>query len=348
MTYRRHGISFVLVLLFLAGWGTLRWVPPPECPEALPVQGWIDDPDAVAEIRAGLAQPDFVATEAFHAPYTGPDDVYLWNACREVTGEVLPPRNQLHVGACVGFGTASAIEHLICVQVAAGAEEEFQPLAPEVIYAGSRVQIGGGRIRGDGSVGAWAARFVTEYGVAARGQYGTYNLLLYDPTLCRHLGQIGVPEPILRVARQTPVRSVANVRTWEECQAAIRHGYPIAVCSSQGFTFERDHQGFCQPRGTWMHCMAIVGIRGAPRPGAFLLNSWGPGVHRGPLGPGNPSPAGFWADASVIDRMLRQGDSWAFSRFAGFPARPLDWYAGADSGSLRVVRSHSHFTWSSP
>jgi hypothetical protein len=29
----------------------------------------------------------------------------------------------------------------------------------------------------------------------------------------------------------------------------------------------------------------------------------------------------------VLDRMLGEGDSWAFSGFAGFPARKLDWYA---------------------
>jgi hypothetical protein len=82
-----------------------------------------------------------------------------------------------------------------------------------------------------------------------------------------------------------------------------------------------------------MHCLSIVGVRGGSRSGAFLLNSWGGLAHRGPLGPGDPSPAGFWADAAVVDRMLRQGDSWAFSSFAGFPARKLDWYAmknGAD------------------
>ena len=30
---------------------------------------------------------------------------------------------------------------------------------------------------------------------------------------------------------------------------------------------------------------------------------------------------------SVLDRMLADGDSWAFSGFPGFPARRIDWYA---------------------
>ena len=80
----------------------------------------------------------------------------------------------------------------------------------------------------------------------------------------------------------------------------------------------RDVDGFCRASGTWAHCMAIVGIRGGSRPGALLLNSWGPNAHTGPRGLGDPSPAGFWADANVVDRMLKQGDSWAFSDVVGF------------------------------
>ena len=34
-----------------------------------------------------------------------------------------------------------------------------------------------------------------------------------------------------------------------------------------------------------------------------------------------------WPDAAVLDRMLAEGDSWAFSGFDGFKARKLDWYA---------------------
>ena len=87
----------------------------------------------------------------------------------------------------------------------------------------------------------------------------------------------------------------------------------------------RDSEGFCAPRGVWNHCMALVGYRRTGRAGGFLLNSWGGQAHTGPLGEGNPSPAGFWAEATVIDRMLRQGDSWAFSRVRGFPRRQLEW-----------------------
>lgn len=289
--------------------------------------GWVPNPDAVAAVKATLPCPEFHATEAFQADGDGPDDVFLWDACRKVTGGPLPARDQGAVGSCVGFGTAAAVEHLICVQIASGASQRYRDLAPEVIYAGSRVEVGGGRVSGDGSVGAWAAKFVRDWGVVPRGVYGPLDLSRYDERTCRRLGAVGLSDDIEQLAKRHPVRAVTNVRSWAEGRAAIRNGYPVAVCSSQGFALRRDADGFCPARGTWMHCLALVGVRGGSRPGGFLLNSWGDRAHTGPGGVGDPPAAGFWADATVLDRMLREGDSWAFSSFAGFPARKLDWYA---------------------
>jgi hypothetical protein len=300
---------------------------------APPAFGWVNDPPAVQAVAAGLPVPRFADTPAFRED-AGPADVFLWDACRKVTGDLLPPRDQGRVGACVGFGTAAAVEHLICVQAASGSgsREEFRELAPEAIYAGSRVEIGGGRVAGDGSVGAWAAKFVSEYGVVPRAKYGPLDLTRYDEPTCRRLGALGLPADVEAVAKKYPVKAVANVRSWAECRAAIRNGYPVAVCSGQGFRMARDSDGYGVPQGTWMHCMAVTGVCGGNRPGGFVLNSWGGAAHPGPLGPGKPSPAGFWVDAAVLDRMLAAGDSWAFSGFAGFPARKLDWYAAVRNG----------------
>ena len=122
-----------------------------------------------------------------------------------------------------------------------------------------------------------------------------------------------MPDDLETLAKEHPVREVAHVRSWKECRAAIRNGYPVVVCSDQGFAMERDEDGFCNPRGTWYHAMAVIGVRGGARPGGFLLNSWGPDAHRGPRFPADAPACGFWVDSDVLDRMLRQGDSWAFS-----------------------------------
>jgi hypothetical protein len=330
MTVRKccalFGLLAGAVALVLAGGAR----PPVESPRDQPAHagrspeprafGWIDDPDAVRECVAVMRCGRFCETPAFAAENEQPEDVYLWERCRAVTGDVLPARDQKSVGSCVGVATATAVEHLLCEQIAAGSCEEFRELASEVIYGGSRVEIGGGRLRGDGSIGAWAARFVKEYGVVPRGIIGRHDLREYDERRCRKFGRLGVPDDLEPLAREHPVRGVARVTTWEECRAAIKSGYPVLVCSSQGFEFERDAEGFCNPRGTWYHAMAVVGVRGGKRPGGFLLNSWGPDAHAGPRVPPDAPVAGFWVDAATLDGMLRQGDSWAFSKAVGFPA----------------------------
>ena len=93
----------------------------PRSPEPPRSFGWVADPAAVRAVAATLPDAEFARTEAFGADYDGPDDVFLWDACRKVTGDLLPPRDQKDVGSCVGFGTASAVEHLLCVQIASGA-----------------------------------------------------------------------------------------------------------------------------------------------------------------------------------------------------------------------------------
>ena len=58
----------------------------------------------------------------------------------------------------------------------------------------------------------------------------------------------GVPDDLEALAKDHPVRGVVNVRSWEEeCHSAIRNGYPVLVCSSQGFTIKRDAGGVLQP-----------------------------------------------------------------------------------------------------
>jgi hypothetical protein len=134
-----------------------------------------------------------------------------------------------------------------------------------------------------------------------------------------------LPDDLEPEARKHPVRTVSLVKSFDEARAAIAHGYPVAVCSDQGFTMERDRDGFCAPQGTWGHCMCFIGATAGRRPGLCCLQSWGPNVPGGPIGLGGHPDCAFWVEAEVADRMLGQGDSWALSAFDGFPARRLDW-----------------------
>lgn len=288
--------------------------------------GWIQDPQAVKATIARLPHPFFSTSEAGTFSAEIAKECYLWKCAERVLGHQLPGRNQGAVGSCVSFGTAAAVEHTMLCEIVAGDPEDFRDLCQESIYGGSRVEIGGGRISGDGSVGAWAAEFVNKYGCLARGVYGNVDTSSYSESRCRDWGKNGVPNAIEPECKKHPVKTTSLVDSWDLAMRSLASGFGIAVSSNQGFTMERDKDGFCLPKGNWGHCMALIGFQNGSRPGGFLLNSWGDDAHTGPLGAGNPPPAGFWADANVIHKMLKENDSWAFSGVQGFPMRRVRWY----------------------
>lgn len=303
--------------------------PPAPTPEweAHPTHGWVEDPDAVNIVCSQLAFKAFADTPAGRSADPLPDHVYLWDAYRKKLGTLPAAKNQGQIGSCVAFGTNTAICRTLMASIVNGANVDFKDIAEEVTYGGSRVQVGGGKIRGDGSVGAWGAQFVQKWGVISREKHGAFDLGAYSESRCRSWGQSGVPAGLLPVAKEHPVKDITLVKTWPEAKKALASGYGIAVCSDQGFVTQRDTNGVARASGSWAHCMCLDGyqIEGGKEYG-HIENSWGPDAHTGPVGWGNPSTAGFWAESAVIDRMLRQGDSWAFSHVVGFPSRKLDWF----------------------
>lgn len=308
--------------------------------EFVPATGWVPDPEAVAAVVAAQAIPDFKDTPAGKA-VQGDDDVFLWRAVRKVNNRAAPwyPNvNQRDVGCCVGCGFKHCVDVLQAVQIEQGGRFDFKLVSVEAIYGFSRVEVGGGRIRGDGSVGAWAFEAVKDRGnLPMEGP-----LAEFSPDKARAWGRSGVPDNLEDAAREHVVKGGAKVTSADEAAKAIRQGYPIPVCSNRGFRMQRDRDGFCSPSGTWNHCMAIVGVRGGARPGFFILNSWGDQAHSGAVWPEDAPVAGFWADWETVDRMLRQGDSFALSDVAGFPARKLDWLVFARPNGERHATVHGN------
>lgn len=300
--------------------------------------GWNDDPEARDQIKAKLAengQVYFGDTPAGRA-FLGNDneDVLLTDAAQKALGHWIPVRDQGSVGSCVSFGVVDAVEHLFCVQMVnakrAGQPPpiEYKELVQEAVYGGSRVEVGGGRIRGDGSVTAWAAQWLQQKGGAlARGKYGSLDLSNYDVQRCREWGTRGVPDNLEPIARESPVKGITFVRNAEEAWKAIGQGYPIAVGSSVGFgnrgPWTRDADGFLKASGQWGHCMSVVGRATIKGQRAFLFkNSWGPDVHKGPKGGKNiPDSGCFFVVYSTADRMFKEGDAIAFSDAVGFPVK---------------------------
>lgn len=315
---------------------------PLDPPDYAPVFGWHRDDAIIADNLDPAKTEQFENTPAGMAAL-GEDDVFLWRAVRKAAGRDgpwYPNVNQQSVGCCVGTGWKHSADVCQATAIAAGKSFEWKPVSAEAIYAGSRVDVGGGRISGDGSVGAWAKEYVSDRaGIAAMQKYASADLTTFSPTRARDWGRRGVPPDVAAAAKDHPIKGCAVVKSWPDAKRAVQQGYPVAVCSSQGFAMERDHTGRARAEGTWMHCLSLIAVRGAPNEGGFLLNSWGDSAHTGPVWPSDAPVAGFWADAGVVDRMLRQGDSFALADVAGFPARRPDWFIRAPRARPDVVAS---------
>jgi len=310
-------------------------VPAPPIPVFEPTDaqskgGWIKDEKAAEAVAEKLRFRVFGDTPAGKAADPLPESVYLWQAYAKAGIRGPPSKDQGQVGSCVSFGTNNAVERSLVVAIATGkANFEFKHISEEVTYGGSRVQIGGGKISGDGSVGGWAAQFVHEgkWGVVPRETVAGIDLSSYSESRCRDYGRNGPPAAILTAAKSNPVKDITQVKTWADAKRALANGYAIAVCSGQGFTMQRDANGICRASGSWAHCMCLDGyakINGKEY--GHIVNSWGPNAHTGPVGPGDPPPCGFYADSAVVNRMLGENDSWAFSNVVGFPPQTIDWF----------------------
>lgn len=250
-------------------------------------------------------------------------------------GSRIPTLDQGSIGSCVGNGWAQAINYMLSAMafINKGPPVDGTVLIPaEVVYGGSRVNANNGRspLFGDGSNGSWAARFVSDPkgGVCARGVYGPYDVSSYSVSNCRTLGRTGVKGELLTACNQNQV-SCALVNSADDIEKALKQMYFVAICSDVGFGGQssRDADGFLHESGTWGHCMMVCAYR-KDKDGFLILNSWGDNWVGGPTGPGDPPKGSFWITRKSMDRIAKQGDSYAVSNVKGFPRRkigPDDW-----------------------
>ncbi len=281
--------------------------------------GWIRDPEEVARHLAELPRPLFCQAAPSLSGSGTDKTTLLYKAFQEVNNGSYIVYPAQTIGDCVSHGFGHGVDLLEAVQIAIGRKAAtFEQTATEAIYGMARVNVGDERgSYSDGAVGAWAAKAVSTIGTVDRDVVGPY-----DGRRAKEWGARGVPAAIEAKAGQHKVKAVALVSTYEELEDAMANGYPVPVCSNQGFTLGRDADGFCRPQGVWGHCMLIVGVRAGDRPGACIFQSWGPEMPTGPLGLDQP-PNSFWADRSVVASMLALQDSWAISEFNGYPGRAI-------------------------
>lgn len=292
--------------------------------------GWQDRPEDVEKVLAQCKYPYMSGpvSQAICGSGTGKKQL-LYKFVEKVAGKY-PVRTQA-IGDCVSFGHAGAIDCLKAAEIIINGDlESWQSeTSTEDIYGGSRVQIGNGQLgNGDGSIGAWACKYISQYGTLLRKKYNNIDLSIYDGNRAKLWGSPnhGTPKELISIAKEHKVQTYTLVKTYQEVIDSIQNGFPVTICSNRGFENVRDRDGFCRASGRWGHCMLIHGFDDEyTRKGVCIQNSWGPNWVTGPKR--NDQPDGsFWCSIETLENDILSGnDSWALSGFDGFPMQDLNW-----------------------
>jgi len=298
----------------------------------LPLFGYVANPRGTEAYLSTLAKP--LLTQA------GPDlmldegrDVFL--GAHLLALDPKWKRGGQKIGSCVGWGWALSVDILAACDIAMRREPESYGgrVLEASVYAFSRVEARGGKPAGmsDGSYGAAAGKAVTQYGTLHYGiDYGGQTFNDNSGQREKAWGNTGVPNELEPFAANHCVSSVALVKTFAEAATAIQNGYPVAVCSNQGFTMTLRGGGYLTPAGSWSHCMMFAGVRWKPYPALLCVNSWAEcysGDVDKTLPPQFQRCAG-WVTEKTVNSMLRGEDSFALSGYSGFAPRLLDNWTG--------------------
>ena len=297
--------------------------------DALPINyGYTPDPSGAREFAATLPSPTFAQAAPDAMEKVKPEDTFLWRAMdaahRARYGTPFKVSHQGSVGSCVAHGAAHAIFASESIAWSLGERSDPPEWASQAsIYGGSRVEIRGKTENrgGDGSTGYHAAKWLNEYGVIYQRPYPSVDCTDSSPSRCREWGRYGNGgkgnTELDETAKKTPARYVTRISNWDELVAAICTGNAVTIASNQGFT-KTAKDSWLRPSGMWMHQMMICGIKVTDRQGACIMNSWGENwiKYEGEIYPPDLPKGCFWADRSVIERILSQGDSWAISEIA--------------------------------
>ena len=334
MTRRRLGFLFLFLLALALATALPKCAQNPAAPtKRTYLTGYVPHPAETARFLASLDKPTLRDQNPALVQAETKRDTFLYRALLKTYREKYGRDWQVGaqgIGDCVSWGFAHCVDVHLAVLYQIGEVNDWQPAATEAIYGGSRVEARGREFAGwsDGSYGAAAAKWLHDWGVLFRRRYPEADLTEYSSSRAKQWGAYGCGGRgdngrLDARAKKHPVRTVALVTSFREAAAAIQSGYPVAVCSGQGFAPRRDSDGFAAPRGSWAHCMAFIAVR-YDRPGLLCLNSWGPRWISGPKYPADQPDGSFWVDAKVADRMLAGRDSFAVSGVDGFPRRQLD------------------------
>ena len=347
-TARWELAAVVVLLAVAAGAVGLRLARGPGVVGGEGQYGYTPNPEGTREFLGELPEPYFTQAGAETLRQRHFHDTFLYRPANKahaaLYGRPWVVERQA-IGDCVSWGWAHAVYIAQAVDWDTGLLAQPPPFpSTEAIYGGSRVEArgrpgdGNSPVGGysDGSYGAAAARWVRDWGVIYREPFPAlgYDLTKYSGDRAKAWGAYGAGGQgdagrLDSLAKRHPAGHVALVRTFDEAAAAIEAGFPVAVCSMQGFASTRDANGYAAASGTWAHCMAFIGVRyarnGSPEDALLCLNSWGPAWVSGPVWPEDMPAGSFWVRRATVDRKLGTNpDSFAVGSVKGFGWRDLD------------------------
>jgi hypothetical protein len=242
-----------------------------------------------------------------------------------------------HSFICDGFAVHNCVSHafarglmlLMATEIVHGEKEIYAgDVSSEDIYGGARVYEGRNSLGSqDGCVGVWGASYIQKYGSLLRKVYGSIDLTQYSGKRAKDWGMRGPPRELEEYSRDHTIQSYNLCDSAEEARSAIANGYPVIVCSDVGFKDYRDRTGFAIRGPSWAHAMLLVGCDDYSKRKSFIVDntSWGPNWISGNVPEFCPDlPGGMMpVDWEIVDRMLRQGDSYSISSFNGYKKRKV-------------------------
>jgi len=305
--------------------------------------GWI--PPDVRDRTGSLAHESIVAAMdslriVGRSAYENATKVCLWDCWKQALGRDYLGIHQF-TGSCVGAGGGNALFSLAAADVVKRGDREIAKVPFWLYPYGVSRLLGGMRGRGEGSFGSTFAKAAGEAGhIAAEGpglpSFEHGDGIVWGASVEMEWSDgTRAPQEHRTAAKVHLVRSTAKCNSADDVREAIKSFYPVTIASNWGGLMRPPVVGSREPvllnrrATTWNHQMTIQGWWDHPEHGELFydLNQWGLDAHgRCPSG----APAGgFWIKRADLEAIVRQGETFAFSQFDGFPApeQPLNFSA---------------------
>lgn len=266
------------------------------------------------------------------------EKMFLWDFAKAVNNNEHFLVFHQESGSCVGNGGGQAVWYLSAVDQVMRGEAEVSKLPFYLYTYGKGRERGGLRGRGEGSFGAAQAEaeredgnlFADTDGLPQPKMSDSYGITWGSDVEMDWSDGAAIAAKWDKIAKSYIVKTTAQARSANDVRNGLMNGYPTTIASDWGGQMRPPIKGSAIPvllntrADTWQHQMCIIGCMKHPEFGwiYYILNSWGPNAH-GKCPTGAP-PGGFWVQEKDVEYIVRQGDSFIYSGFEGFPAREIE------------------------